>query len=124
MIQPTELRIGNTVKHKTTGSILTVMEIKESTVRVSYTTDKPRTAIIEYNDLEPIPLTDKILLKCGFNFNFNASRWEINDVGLKITDILGKYYGTNFPIKVSFKYLHQLQNLIYAITGNELEINL
>jgi hypothetical protein len=74
----------------------------------------------------PIPLTEEWLLKFGFeikldNFNWNAGI-GINEIGdfklaLRHTDNFGWFYKSRCtPIK----YVHQLQNLYFALTGEEL----
>lgn len=77
--------------------------------------------------LSPIPLSEEILLKLGFELdNENGSLDLISD-GLKIQliDKLGKWliyisgpFGMVMPKQIY--YLHQLQNLIFSLTGQEL----
>lgn len=77
-------------------------------------------------ELKPILLSEYILLKSGFsNADKNSETWqwnrywigdfEISDQGDYFEHILGE---------VIIKYLHQLQNLYFALTGKELEIEL
>ena len=72
----------------------------------------------------PIPLTEEILLKCGF---------EKNHDGIIHCNIAGVFVfylpttqriviGSDFAVKKH--YLHELQNLIYAKLNEELTINL
>ena len=71
----------------------------------------------------PILLTKEILDKCGFK----NSEWEHktksdclfvhNDI-IHIMDARDKNYSFTSPCK----YVHQLQNLYYCLTGNELEV--
>jgi len=80
-------------------------------------------------DVTPIELTEELLLKCGFNL--------ITDDG----GVVGKYtYWSNdfielnnlgywFVVSTDFNhpkinYLHQLQNLYFALTQTELQIKL
>jgi hypothetical protein len=77
--------------------------------------------------LSPIPLTEEILLKCGFE-----------DMGYGLYSLVNLFLNSNndgFGIEISsnedsfFKgvritSLHQLQNLYFALTGEELEIQL
>jgi hypothetical protein len=77
----------------------------------------------------PIPLTPALLEICGF-------RWEAGDwckhVSLpdgKEQQLLvcrqnGGWHIQSFPIPFPPRYLHQLQNLYYALTGQELVIEL
>ena len=82
-------------------------------------------------NIEPIPLSSNILLKCGFTLDnydvfyiknkegylwvrpfeslFEVCVGQELDMLIKITDI---------------QYLHQLQNLIFALQGTELIVNL
>jgi len=93
---------------------------------------------IQYaEEFEPIPLTEKILLKCGFKKSRNigcydtdkdAFFFESDKISLTIDFILSSsnhYYRSN-PVDgaIPLKYLHQLQNLVFSVTGQELEINL
>ena len=70
---------------------------------------------------KPIPLTEEILLKCGFekfgmayvSFSFVINKWS--DRMLMVG-----WSGGN----VNVKYVHQLQNIYLALTGGELKIEL
>jgi hypothetical protein len=83
---------------------------------------------------EPIPLTLEILEKAGFDRDYVFEKWGIylkkhdydtdrltfrESEGFICFD--GIKYRTLFP---HIKYLHQLQNLYFALTGEELDINL
>lgn len=78
----------------------------------------------------PIPLTEEILLKCGFVEDGN--KWFNKDsiiLGYMTTDkylqceIKANEFDTKWRL-LDIKYLHQLQNLYFALTEKELEINL
>lgn len=87
-----------------------------------------------YNVINPIPLTEEILLKCGFekdgvkwpsyrHFKFKTLTIEIGVLGDKYS--FRKYLSKDKSLHlVDIKYLNQLQNLYFALTGEELEINL
>ena len=65
-------------------------------------------------DVEPIPITMEILEKCGF-----SGAWTT------INGLDGNLMGVKLPeLEYEIKYVHQLQNLYFALTGNELNINL
>jgi hypothetical protein len=87
-------------------------------------------------DYEPIPLTEEILLKCGFEFYSeelgakvfsimipkSTSRILISDKGHFTLESEGTFWYMR-----SYKcpeYLHQLQNLYFALTNEELNIDL
>lgn len=76
-------------------------------------------------DLKPIPLTEDILLKAGFEKDeeglFSSyptivaktkTRWAFYNNGLSGGEL------------VRIDYLHQLQNLVRILTGNDLKINI
>lgn len=83
---------------------------------------------------QPIPLTEDILLKCGFNqWGSYKNLWKDNiDKGRAITlrsnalgkDMHGCYFELSNNHNVGIKHLHQLQNLYRALTNKELEIKL
>jgi hypothetical protein len=76
--------------------------------------------------LEPIPLTPEILEKCGFQ------KHEVNE-GIYLALWLGilreveqnvwRIDRLDFPGRDA-RYLHQLQNLYFALIGTELEVSL
>lgn len=113
-----ELRIGNVLKEKYSGDLLIVIELTKQRITFDYqTTEKWQS--------EPIELTEEILLKCGF-VKDEFDNWE-NETRL------GLYKPEEFDGYLSIwgdstvgecNYLHQLQNLYFALTGQELEINL
>ena len=75
----------------------------------------------------PIPLTEEILLKCGFDENMVLStiEGEIRYYGDGDINIGGEDSCTLGMVYIAkCKYLHQLQNLYFALTGKELEVEL
>lgn len=94
--------------------------------------------LIDFPDLFiPIPLTPEILEKCGFEKAIDGMR-----ISMPISDNLGcdnyhlyrAYDSNEFFIagdkensgfgRFIIQYLHQLQNLYFAITGEEIKIEL
>lgn len=83
--------------------------------------------------LKPIPLSEDILLKCGFEKKV-LDRYSYCELLVKntkfITDDKGKVrIGISGPGQFEYflleiEYLHQLQNLYYSLTGQELNIDL
>lgn len=115
MVKANELRIGNYVKTDTD----TIVPIRGGGINA-----------IETNQLsvKPIPLTPEILEKCGFvkhghawnNGQGNSLHYCAEDHCLQIA-----VFGPTFvPIAFDVYYLHQLQNLYYALTGEELNVQL
>jgi len=109
MIEAKDLRIGNWLYGKVSDTYYKVEP-----------TDILR--IFEYNkNIEPIPLTKDILEKCGFKKDLDMFYYNkplailLHDNGVTVTFS---------SICLPCEYLHQLQNLYYALTQTELEINL
>mgnify|MGYP000899231752 CR=1 FL=1 len=82
------------------------------------------------NDFQPIPLTEEWLLKLGFERTYNSQfrlKYDLpcDFIGFDISKTEEKsmegfrYFGHYIKIK----YVHQLQNLYFALTGQELTIN-
>lgn len=81
---------------------------------------------------EPIPLTEEILLKCGFeyeNYIKDIRGLLVKDnfeIGLDGEDFRLNQMSVRFrnSIIIKVKYLHQLQNIYFALTDKELNFNL
>jgi hypothetical protein len=90
---------------------------------------------IELELVAPVLLTPEILEKCGFEkidhdnkvFTYDADNIRI-PVCLHWPGINNEASLTNVShteiLSERFKYVHQLQNLFYALTGTELEVKL
>lgn len=119
MIKANELRLGNYVWN----------EIQNIPVKVTL-------RIIEdqiyaqggYKDSwKPIPLTEEILLKCGFEKIYYGFNYDNKlDFVLRRDKIYLGYYDDDCwcCIGENIKNLHQLQNLYFSLTGEELEVKL
>lgn len=125
MLKVNELRIGNLVSDIHAGHTF-YNEIKQITKeRVYYGNFHSHPS-----DLKPIPLTEEWLLKFGFtrhHTDYGNGIIYIKDVPNNNEFIWGVYpfeLGSGFVINKSksLKYVHQLQNLYFALTGEELNI--
>jgi hypothetical protein len=114
MIKANELRVANLVYYK--DKICPIESIERSGYVEVGTDIGGWVECCDVDDIEPIPLTHKILNDAGFNIvgddNFKGIIYEIEN-----TDEW-QYNSTKL------KYLHQLQNLYFALTGEELKIQL
>ena len=90
MIQPKELRIGNYV-FDIDGDILQIGEILDVGVRFKNTSLASR-----YEKINPIPLTEEILLKFGFYFEEGFYCLRINNTAFMTIILQWPYY--NFRI--------------------------
>ena len=133
-----ELRIGN--KFQSPFGVETVFEIFDNTdrgrlIQKGYEhiiTCKENGNQYKPIEIEPIPLTPEILEKCGFGkieielelgAIFGIIKKGLHPLMLKYNFLQAScFYGFYYGTKV--EYLHQLQNLYFALTGEELEINL
>lgn len=77
--------------------------------------------------LQPIPLTKEWLLKFGFIWRgvIGKSRFLTNytPCGKAIVVKDGYIIFSGVTIEIKIKHVHQLQNLYFALTGEELKIN-
>jgi len=78
----------------------------------------------ESNKFKPIPLTEEWLLKFGFESDWSG--WSHKDVYFELGVSGDKYInmvnGGEYNHGVPFEHVHQLQNLFFALTGEELTI--
>jgi hypothetical protein len=145
MLHSKELRLGNKLFNRK-GEVITVQQllsnslIYDSQINISrkvantsrfysesYTTEVVELVKeIDFTDIVPIALTPKILEKCGFR-NFVRDEWIIS-YGNTHTDFEFTSDGLRLrhstPTRVGIKYVHQLQNFFFAITGHELEVDM
>lgn len=75
---------------------------------------------------DPIPLTSEILEACG---TLKGRCFYVKKDGEVVRFVMwnnhfGEYWYNNGNNEVYIKYLHQLQNLYYALTVSELQVNL
>lgn len=131
-----ELRIGNIFEldEIQQGDLISkYVRITSLSEKAAHWVSVPTNGIIgrchsgtNYKDIVPIPLTEELLLKIGFKRNGNY--WDKGCFSLPIhpTKSGGEFIlvPNNFVAAIPLKYLHQLQNLYFALTGEELTISL
>lgn len=130
MIKANEIRVGNFINEKVLGNVK-ILEIHTKVViveAINLTVNKEKIAqqyTLSLNHIEPIEVTDyDILLKFGFET-------KIDDMYL----IFGNLFFVKFnddeyvhlnDVKCntiySYKYLHELQNVYFSLTGQELSV--
>jgi hypothetical protein len=139
MVKANELRIGNCVRHKRgdedfyrdyvidgigvskNGNVIAILKYENDFYRMAGESD---------GDLQPICLTPEILERCGFEKWENTNVFQLDCADEENIQIRGNEVflagneacidGHGFHCKCD--YLHQLQNLYFALTGEELEI--
>lgn len=126
-----ELRIGNYIT--VDGNHAVVKRVEENGI-VAYIPTSIGNIEPMYGVIEPIPLTEEWLVKFGFKMhegNNYYRYWIIGDdivKGLELTfrpaleGVLFCYTPrqTDNRNEIHIKHVHQLQNLYYALTGEEL----
>ncbi|WP_312306591.1 hypothetical protein [Chryseobacterium sp.] len=124
MIAPQELRIGNLVKYVDDGEIKVI-----NGSAIKYLENAQR--LFQLFPFEPIELTEEWLLKMGFDLLHKGKFRNVYDYsldhrfgysdnhGLVYVDSALTFVGNSFS---HIKFVHQLQNLVFALTGEELTI--
>jgi hypothetical protein len=130
-MKASEVRIGNLVKYDKRVFEIDVI----AHVFPTLNTAEFGIGVVDWNNIEPIPITEEWLFKFGFHLRDGFSNTFKLDVEKhqydcsKITysekeGLLrfsnGKEKGTTLIPHI--KYVHQLQNLYFALTGEELTI--
>jgi hypothetical protein len=115
-----ELRIGNLISSKCHGGLIT--EIFSIIDSKNVKLGANPMALYKKDEIEPINLTEEILINFGFNktgINFELNKFEL---WTNIND--GNYYFryvyANKP-SILIQYVHQLQNLYFVLTNKELK---
>jgi hypothetical protein len=141
MIHAKDLRFGNKVQTRD-GEMVTVHQllgnslIYDTQMRVSREVAAVRGSLrtayasqyievvkeADYDEVEPILLTPKVLEGCGFR-NFVREEW-IFTVGNTHIDFTFTEEGLRLrqsaPGAIPIKYYHQLQNFLFSVMGYEL----
>jgi hypothetical protein len=127
MIKHNELRIGNVIMYEEASfdinseSVKSISQLKVTAVKSLPTKEKGEQF---YKDIKPVPLDKKWLLKFGFEiykyrantFGLNGYSFDLDKMSLH-NDLPADCNKIN---EIDLKYIHQLQNLYFALTGNDL----
>jgi hypothetical protein len=135
-INAADFRIGNYMRSKEWGGIGQIEGIEVLKTRIDFKVKGYIHTLEEgkYFDLEPIPLTGAWLVRLGLYYKKTELGIKLYCIDTGIDSLVfskeghwsipsGKiswYMDRNFK---SPEYVHQLQNLYYALTGKELEID-
>jgi len=107
-----ELRMGNLVHGNPYNGLITVFSNNKCVIK-----HKSGIARFLIEDLEPIPLTEEWLLKFGFEIKQSRFGNEyLGKINLYTTSDKNIVFCYDGYLK-GIKYVHQLQNLYFALTG-------
>lgn len=130
MIQANELRIGNWVNVQPHNKYAQIIEIKSGRldnrdfVRIS-SPNLDTQFTVEISQINPIPLTEEILLKAGFEKDIESLFYRNSFIIAKTKTRWAFYHnGLTGGELARIDYIHELQNLIFALTGKEIKIEL
>ena len=122
-----ELMLGNLCQDQF-GNLCKVVGLSDTSIKgidreniCFYVVDRSKFPLQEESyPIVPIPLTKEWLLKFGFiwkNYGLRKELMCIREEGSLFTMYLSN---ESNPFPVGLKYVHQLQNLHFALTGEEL----
>lgn len=131
MINAKQLRIGNLLADNATGTFLRVDELKSDGSIHFYVIDRSMYPLPDGWKAKHIDITPEILLNLGFNLRgkntyykqLELINWEYRLIHFNGWVFAQGFFDVNNEI-CTIKYVHQLQNLYFALTGEELEIKL
>lgn len=151
-LKASELRIGNLIYDRHNAREGTIMRLNAGEMYpITYSFDKTFECSMPYGTtIEGIVLTEDWLVKFGFEKNREFTSYIIaisplikwacrtfivvavgrshHQNGEAWLDLISERLGKDYPelqtCNIPCQYVHQLQNLYFALTGNELEIKL
>jgi len=143
MMKAKELRLGNLVNYEQTTHIITKIEEYKATSK--WLGDDDYEYSHSLNSIEPIALNEIWILNFGFKLIDTNGRYgniyskQINDLAICLERDFNEYesyfvgveymdspftedFNRIYLFSFDLRYLHQLQNIYFSITGTELTI--
>jgi hypothetical protein len=119
MIKAEEVRIGNWVQYEGgPNMIMGIMSTYDLDTQYRVEINPPDCFDVFIQQLYPLPLTEEWLERFGYNVDDT-----MYDMGFEfMEDGSVEFYYGNDPSTAKLKYVHQLQNLYFALTGEELKL--
>lgn len=129
-----ELRIGNYVKTCTPGMEIMIPHLETQVQGITlfgelmfcYSPIDSNGFNMPAHHVTGIPITEEWLLKFGFENVKGVLIKTFGIIDLQISDTMYTYFNVMYKPEETYlfepriKYVHQLQNLYYALTGEEL----
>lgn len=122
-MKPNELRLGNYVRLRDNGEIVAVERITRKKVGFFYGGDKSRGYFRKYCEIEGVPIHPDRGAGTNLFANIVTSNKYIKGVGDIEDDTRLRIFiqtSDNELYVLCPDYLHELQNIYYAMTGEEL----
>lgn len=125
MIDKKDLRIGNYIMYD--NRYFQIYSISDEFPTLN--TIEFGIGVVDWNNISPIPITEELLVKCGFEQDDELDyRFRLgikHDPDFITYDLDDNMYSIHDSwINTTIKSLHQLQNLYYALTKQELTIEI
>lgn len=77
---------------------------------------------VNVSTIEAIPLTIEWVLKFNFKYNDFTTLYEFDDIQIDVSELETVIFYRGVEVVSTLKYVHELQNLFFTITGQELEL--
>ena len=115
-MKTSELRIGNLVNY---GGVTSEVSRVDKLFFYVEASETPTFSKDEGRGAKPIQLTEEWLLKLGFVKHGKYGYFYIDFFCVDL-DMNGQFFMCDIDIHIVLKHVHQLQNLYFALTGEEL----
>ena len=125
-MEANELRIGNLLRDKVSKTELEVIELTKDDI-ATYVIDRSKFPLEKGWGLEPIPLTEEWLKRFGYviietNKCVEAFRENFRYSIQQVENSEHWFWCDGQTVITNLKYVHQLQNLYFALTNEELTL--
>lgn len=123
MIKANELRIGSWVLCEDSANqyIKKPLQVSHISSLSIWCWDNGNEVQKYYNNVHPIALTTVVLEACGMIHDKHLGEWYLLNDWVFYTANMKNAIEFDYGIKL--QYFHQLQNLYFVLTGEELEID-
>ena len=122
VLKCTDLRIGNLVYSKETNRFQKITGLTDENPFIDAVTFD----YTNYDEIEAIPITEEMLFNFGYGKKhdiYYKNNSLLRFIGNEVFYSRGEIDDAEFQEYItSVKYVHQLQNLYFALTGRELTV--
>lgn len=117
-LKATDLRVGNILNYDTSegDTVTAVIDWQD----IKWISEDPKGFNLVHS---PIPLTEEWLVKFGFKCEFKSRIhciYTFNNLHYYIWYLEAKEYADFKGAEIKCKFVHKLQNIIHALSGQEL----